>query len=243
MEIKRKITPYNFSRVSNRDIKYIVIHYVGAVSSAKNNASYYANNRLSASAHYFVDENEIWQSVEEHHNAWHCGGGLQGNNGHSLYKICFNSNSIGIEMCCKKKNGEWYFEPETVENTVKLTRHLMKKYNIPIGNVIRHYDVTGKNCPAPYVNETEWAKFKRKITGEDELTLTQYEELKQEIEALKKANKIYHYFDELPDYAKDIILELYRRGIYKGASASDLNLPEALMRTLVINYRAGLYNK
>ncbi|MFR7442983.1 MAG: hypothetical protein ACLUUO_05300 [Sellimonas intestinalis] len=41
----------------------------------------------------------------------------------------------------------------------------MKQYNIPIDRVIRHYDVTGKLCPAYFVDETAWAAFKAKITG------------------------------------------------------------------------------
>ena len=98
MEINRKITPYNFSVVSGRKIKYIVIHYVGEVSPAKNTAYYFANNKLKSSAHYYVDENEIWQSVEEYNSAWHCGGPLQGPDGHTYCGICKNSNSIGIEM-------------------------------------------------------------------------------------------------------------------------------------------------
>ena len=40
---------------------------------------------------------------------------------------------------------------------------LMKQYNIPIENVIRHYDVTGKLCPEPYIDETVWGEFKAKI--------------------------------------------------------------------------------
>ena len=160
----------NFCTNRTQAIKYIVIHYVGAVSTAANNASYYANNRLSASAHYFVDEKEIWQSVEEYNAAWHCGGPLQGPNGHAYFGICQNSNSIGIEMCVKKKNGKWYFEPETVSNTIWLTKQLMKKYNIPIENVIRHYDVTGKICPEPYVNETIWKEFKKMLSEVKELT-------------------------------------------------------------------------
>jgi len=96
--------------------------------------------------------------------AWHCGGGLQGTNGHTFYKKCTNSNSIGIEMCVKKTaDGKWYFEEETVKNTAELVKYLMDKHNIPIERVIRHYDVTGKNCPAPYVNESEWARFKDKV--------------------------------------------------------------------------------
>ena len=65
-------------------------------------------------------------------------------------------------MCCRKDtSGKWYFEDATVRNTVKLTKYLMKKYNIPSERVIRHYDVTGKICPEPYVrNEQAWNAFK-----------------------------------------------------------------------------------
>ena len=141
---------------------YVVIHYVGAVSTAKNNVDYYARQKLSASAHYFVDGTSIWQCVEDGNRAWHCGGGLQGSGGHSFFEKCTNSNSVGIEMCCRKDvSGKWYFEDATVRNTVKLTKYLMKKYNIPSERVIRHYDVTGKICPEPYVrNEQMWNAFK-----------------------------------------------------------------------------------
>lgn len=164
-----KFTPYNFIKSHNKTNKYIVIHYVGSVSTAKNNADYFASKYVGASAHYFVDENEIWQSVKDEDVAWHCGDELIVPNEHSFFGICKNSNSIGIEMCCKRKNdGEWYFEPKTVDNTVELVRHLMKKYNIPIERVIRHYDVTGKICPAPLVNESEWNRFKNML-GENKM--------------------------------------------------------------------------
>lgn len=39
----------------------------------------------------------------------------------------------------------------------------MKKYNIPIENVIRHFDVTGKSCPAYYVDNTAWEALKNRI--------------------------------------------------------------------------------
>ena len=103
LPINKRLTPYNFTAMSGKQNKYIVVHYVGGVSTAKNNADYFANNRVEASAHYFVDETSIWQSVEDFNRAWHCGGGLQGSGGHSLHNICTNSNSIGIEMCVKKK--------------------------------------------------------------------------------------------------------------------------------------------
>lgn len=161
MKINKKLTPYNYTSMSNKKNEYIVIHYVGAESTAKNNADYFANNKVQASAHYFVDSKEIWQCVEDKNASWHCGGGLQGSNGHSFYGKCKNSNSIGIEMCCFKDGaGRWFFAAETVKNTVELVKELMGKHNIPIEKVIRHYDVTGKNCPAPYVDDKKWEEFK-----------------------------------------------------------------------------------
>ena len=243
LKIQKKLTPYNYTAMNNKNNLYIVVHYVGAVSTAKNNVVYFASKKLDASAHYFVDETSIWQSVEDKDRAWHCGGGLQGKNGHTFHGKCTNSNSIGIEMCVKKTaSGEWYFEPETVKNTVDLVKMLMKKHNVPIERVIRHYDVTGKNCPAPYIDETEWNNFKNRIlTNEGDLTMTQYEELKKEIDALKSENKalkeaigtVYKTADEIPDYYKSTVQPMIDKGVIKGIGNNNLNLPEVIVRTLV----------
>ena len=172
MQINSLFTPYNFTdKNSLSRIKYIVIHYVGALGGAKANCQYYAGKYIGASAHYFVGfSGEIWQSVEDADIAWHCGA--------SSYKHgeCRNSNSIGIELCVRKRNTaslaatdkDWYFEDATVAAAVELTRYLMKKYNVPASHVIRHYDVTGKVCPNPYVyNCTQhvWDEFKRQISA------------------------------------------------------------------------------
>lgn len=71
-------------------------------------------------------------------------------------------------MCCRQNvsNGTWYFEEETIKSTIELTKELMKKYDIPASNVIRHYDVTGKTCPEPYVRDTAaWNTFKANLTA------------------------------------------------------------------------------
>ena len=69
-------------------------------------------------------------------------------------------------MCCRKDaKGKWYFEAETVLATIELTKELMTKYNIPVSNVLRHYDITGKTCPEPYVRNTaDWENFKIQLT-------------------------------------------------------------------------------
>lgn len=168
-KINRMISNYNYNPGNISRIKYIVIHYVGALGGAQENCSYYGGGNRGASAHYFVGfAGEIWQCVEDRNIAWHCGA--------SSYKHpeCRNANSIGIEMCVRKKNAaslgatdkDWYFEETTVQSAIELTRYLMKKYNIPADHVIRHYDVTGKICPNPYVYNTDtytWDAFKKAI--------------------------------------------------------------------------------
>ena len=171
MNIVGLISKYNYTKPSSkRAIEYIVIHYTGSVSTAEQNAKYFAGGNRNASAHYFVGHSgEVWQSVEDSNIAWHCGA--------KVYKHpkCRNANSIGIEMCCKttgdpqRADNRWYFEPATIETTIALTKMLMEKYDIPVDNVIRHYDVTGKVCPAPYVynNKNSWDDFKKALVSSE----------------------------------------------------------------------------
>ena len=177
MKINRLISKYNHNKSTADRIKYIVIHYTGSVGSAESNAKYFANGDRGASAHYFVGySGEIWQSVEDENVAWHCGA--------KSYKHpeCRNANSIGIELCTKTTGSprvadeNWYFEDATVESAVELTKELMKKYGVPKENIIRHFDVTGKTCPAPYVfnnGKHTWFEFLQKISSEEDLAMCQ----------------------------------------------------------------------
>lgn len=158
MTINKLLTIVNYEKADNRDIDYIVIHYVGATGGAEANCRYFEKFYRGVSAHYFVGhKGEIWQCVLDGDIAWHCGA--------NKYKHphARNSNSIGIEMCCRQDgNGNWYFEDETVKATIDLVKYLKAKHNIPTENIIRHYDVSGKICPAPFVkNNTKhtWEDF------------------------------------------------------------------------------------
>ncbi|SET49017.1 N-acetylmuramoyl-L-alanine amidase family protein [Lacrimispora sphenoides] len=170
MEVQKLLTPYNYSNGQIDRIKYIVIHYVGALGGAEANCKYYASQYIGASAHYFVGfSGEIWQSVEDKDIAWHCGAKTY------THLECRNSNSLGIEFCVRNNGSQtdtsrdWYFEDATVEAAAQLTKELMKQYNVPADHVIRHYDVTGKICPNPYVyNHTQhtWDSFKAALAEE-----------------------------------------------------------------------------
>ena len=155
-----------YSGRGGNSIKYIVMHYTANNGdTAMNNAQYFHNNSVQASAHYFVDENSVVQSVRDSDGAWHCGGSLESSH-HPLHGICMNRNSLGVEMCSDKVNGKFIFTAQTVDRTVELVKMLMAKYNIDVDHVVRHYDVTGKDCPEPWVrDESLWRKFKARLTA------------------------------------------------------------------------------
>lgn len=135
---------------SVKTIKYIVIHYTANDGdSDESNGAYFKNNAIETSAHYFVDGDSITQSVPDNYVAWHCGA--------ITYKHheCRNANSIGVEICDDIKNGVVYPGEETIKNVIELVENLKKKYNIPKENIIRHFDVTGKICPAYWSGSKE----------------------------------------------------------------------------------------
>lgn len=153
------------SKRNTNVIKYLVYHYTANDGdTAENNAKYFHNNIVKASAHYFVDDDSVTISVPDNYVAYHCGGGLQGREGHKFYKICTNTNSIGIEMCDTIRNGKYEVSAKTRANAIALGKEIVKKYGIKKENVIRHFDVTGKNCPAYFVKDEEaWEKFRDEI--------------------------------------------------------------------------------
>lgn len=135
----------NLNNNTSRSVSYVVMHYTGnSKDTAKANANYFSGAGRNASAHFFVDDAEIYQSVELRDTAWHCGA--------KSYKhgSCRNANSVGIEMCCTA--GNYRISDRTKENAAYLCAFLCKMLGIGASGVdsyvLRHYDVTGKNCPA-----------------------------------------------------------------------------------------------
>ena len=188
VRIFRNITPFNrWEGRYGEDVQWIVLHYTGndcknGPDLARNEAAYFASQYLGASAHFFVDPKEIWQSVELFDTAWHCGDNPPPRNG------CYNITSIGIEMCNVYKNGKYYIEDATVENTAKLVWLLLDMF--PNAKLCRHYDVTGKCCPAPWVeDESKWIEFQRKIKEDRPMTADErkaFDTLKNKVAALEK---------------------------------------------------------
>ena len=138
-------------------IRYIVIHYTANDGdSDEGNGNYFANNILKASAHLFVDDDSATQAVPDDYIAYAVGGKRYYTPGGRLYGTVTNTNSISVELCDSFKNGIVYPTEQTIQNAIDLVRMLMKKYNIPHENVIRHYDVNGKPCPAYWIDDQMW---------------------------------------------------------------------------------------
>ena len=158
---------YGGSRNASQ-IRYLVYHYTGNDGDkAANNANYFKNNIVKASAHYFVDDAFVYLSVPENRIAYAVGGSKYANasktGGGTMYGVITNTNSISIETCDTIWNGVHQASEATLANAAALGRTLMEKYGIPIENVYRHFDVTGKHCPSYLVNAQKWAEFKKRL--------------------------------------------------------------------------------
>lgn len=240
MKINQNLTKTNYTKCGRTSrIKFLVIHYTGNNGdTAYANTNYFKTKYRGASAHYFVDKTSIWQCVKDEDIAWHVGA-------KKYYHICRNSSSIGIELCSRKSpNGNYCFDKETIQNAVKLTKELMIKYDIPIENVIRHYDVTHKNCPAPFVkNEQQWQDFKAQLKilteeEEDELMFTEFvEKYGEDVvkAALQKLINSEINKDKVSDWAVSEIAEAKNAGITDGTRPGSFATREEVM---LMTYRS-----
>ena len=158
-----KVGYYGAKRNTSK-IKYIVMHYTGNVKdTAISNAKYFHTSiNRQASAHYFVDETSIYQSVQDNYVAWSVGGKPQ-STFHPLYQICTNSNSISIEMCT---SGDSEVSDKTINNAIELVKYLMNKYGIDANHVTNHYHCNGKACPSASLRTGErWNSFINRLGG------------------------------------------------------------------------------
>ncbi len=215
--------PSNYRAGRTQPVRYIVMHYTANNGdTARNNCDYYHRvGGLQASAHYFVDEHGAMQSVREGDTAWHCGARAY------WHPECRNANSIGIEMCSRKRaDGSYYILPETVVNAAALAREIMQRYGIDTDHVLRHYDVTGKRCPMPWVNDpAQWTAFLAMLTPEHPN--------EEEEENMVK----YKTIDDVPEWYRSEVQELMDAGALKGTGNGAIDISEDVVRGAIIGMR------
>ncbi|MGG4390495.1 N-acetylmuramoyl-L-alanine amidase [Priestia megaterium] len=153
------------------DVRGIVVHYTATPKATALNERNYFNDGAggrSASAHIFVDKNEARQVIPFNEVAYHA-------NDHKCkipaltattkyYKQGdANLTTIGVEMCIEKDGS---LHPDTVKRTVEVVAKLCATFNLTDKNIYRHYDITGKNCPAMWVDKpAEFISFKQSVKG------------------------------------------------------------------------------
>ena len=147
-------------------VRYIVIHYTGNKGdTAKGNCNYFKNGSLTrnAGAHFFVDSKQVWKSVPIDRIAYAVGAAAAEtwDGGGSLFGKCTNANSVSIELCDCLTGAS--------KSQIKLTKKLIKKIGKKCKNaktICRHWDVTGKTCPAPYIGKDnkKWKALVREIS-------------------------------------------------------------------------------
>ena len=135
----------------------IVVHYVGNPgTTAAQNHSYFASlartHATYASSHFLVGlDGEILQNIPLDEIAY-CSNNR-------------NDDTIAIECCHPDEEGK--FNDATLASLRKLVSWLMDSYHLTADQVIRHYDVTGKECPRYYVRHPEaWDAFRASL-GEE----------------------------------------------------------------------------
>ena len=153
------VNPYSRPGEPLEKINGVVIHYVGNPgTTAHANRNYFESlasglENTYASSHFIVGlEGEVIQCVP-------------------LTEIAYASNTrngdtVSIEVCHPDETGE--FSPVTYQRTVELTAWLCRTFKLdPSQDVIRHYDVTGKECPRYYVEHPEaWDDLRAEVASE-----------------------------------------------------------------------------
>ncbi|MBO0961634.1 N-acetylmuramoyl-L-alanine amidase [Neobacillus sp. MM2021_6] len=176
-----KINKYSRPGLKLTAVKKIVEHFTANPGgSAKNHVTYFGKtlieqneklpkkDRRYASAHIFVDKKEALLLVPLNEAAYHANDVQQKNKNGSPWRgikdLAPNANllSIGVELCIES---DGTFHPDTIQRAAEVNAELCKMYKLdPIDDIVRHYDVTHKNCPAPWVaNPQAFIGFKNSV--------------------------------------------------------------------------------
>ena len=195
-----------------KELRGIVIHWTANVSKGANaqaHYKYFNNAYRGASAHYFVDDKQVVQLIPDDEVAWHVGDSIK------LSRLPIrakyvpkggnpNDYFIGVEMCMNADSDQ----QRVINSTVQLVTTLMMKYGLTKDQVVRHYDITGKDCPKMFVPvvtggvvlEHAWLAFKgllpvtpvqpQSFSSTNELELTTWEKaqlaLRQSWDVIRK---------------------------------------------------------
>lgn len=148
------VNPYSRPGPEAKKITGVVVHYTANPgASAMDNRNYFENlkdsHETKVSSNFVVGlEGEIVQCVPTWEEAY-------ASNSRNL-------DTVSIECCHPDETGK--FNDKTYQSMVELCAWLCLKFDLDGNDVIRHYDVTGKDCPKYFVeNEKAWEQFRKDV--------------------------------------------------------------------------------
>ena len=133
--------------------EYVTVHDTANSASASNEVSYMISNSNQTSFHLAVDESNCIQGIPFNRNSWADGDGANGTG---------NRKSINVEIC-RPTNSNRSLYDKAEENAVYVLARLLYAYGLGIDKLKRHYDWSGKNCPAVILSEKRWESFKGRV--------------------------------------------------------------------------------
>ena len=153
------VNPYSRPGTKREHVRDIVIHYVANPgTSAIQNRNYFeglkdqsGSKTVSASSHYIIgSDGTILQCIPLDEVAY-------GN-------YPRNDDTVSIECCHPDSDGR--FTDATIKSLIRLTGWLCRELSLNEKHIIRHYDVSGKNCPKYYVEHQDaWRTLKKKLAA------------------------------------------------------------------------------
>lgn len=201
------LTPGRGGRPGTKIIpKALVIHWTANMNKGADavaNRNYFENHSENkVSAHYVVDDTEIVQCIPEDEMAYHVGAKQYKSEALTRLSNYPNNCTIGIEICV---NQEGIFNL-ALKNAVGLATDICRRYGWGKDRLWRHYDITGKNCPAFFLDDKiawaygfgsaqqGWERFKTDV----ELTLLGLKE-----DEYVEPTKVIYKEKELDGFIKD----------------------------------------
>ena len=157
---KKNSYKYGYKRFKD-DILGIVIHNTGLTNdTAKNECDYFATgNTRCAGAHIFIDlDGKAGKSISLDKIAWSVGDSA---NGHGkYYNTLNNTNTVSIELCAILNREISEAQKKKLISVIKY----IKRHCPNVKYIVRHYDITTKDCPSYYVaHKDEWLKLQKEL--------------------------------------------------------------------------------
>ena len=148
------VNDYSRPAIPLEQINGIAVHYTANPgATAQQNRDYFENlkdsQQTQVSSHFIIGlEGEIIQCIPSSEMSYATNER--------------NVDTLSIECCHPDETGK--LKKATYNSLVDLTAWLCSRFILSTDDIIRHYDVTGKNCPKYFVeNPEKWEQFKEDV--------------------------------------------------------------------------------